>query len=37
MAQETSANIKTLGDAGFDDIQAYPAFGHYSIVTGIKP
>lgn len=28
---------KMLRDAGFDDIQAYPAFGHYSIVTGIKP
>ncbi|KIO48885.1 methyltransferase [Nitrosospira sp. NpAV] len=26
-----------LKAAGFDDIQAYPAFGHYSIVTGIKP
>lgn len=26
-----------LKAAGFDDIQVYPAFGHYSIVTGIKP
>ncbi|MDQ3185980.1 MAG: acetylserotonin O-methyltransferase [Pseudomonadota bacterium] len=26
-----------LKDAGFRDIQAYPAFGYYSIVTGIKP
>ncbi|ARO87630.1 methyltransferase [Nitrosospira lacus] len=28
---------KMLQDAGFDVIQAYPAFGHYSIVTGVKP
>lgn len=27
---------KMLEDAGFQDIQAYPAFGYYSIVTGIK-
>jgi predicted O-methyltransferase YrrM len=28
---------KMLKEAGFHDIQAYSAFGYYSIVTGIKP
>lgn len=26
-----------LADAGFRDIQTYPTFGYYSIVTGVKP
>jgi hypothetical protein len=26
-----------LADAGFNDIQVQPAFGYYSIVTGLKP
>ncbi|MEO6561721.1 MAG: methyltransferase [Nitrosospira sp.] len=28
---------KMLKDAGFYDVQAYPAFGYYSIVTATKP
>ncbi len=26
-----------LKDAGFHDIQVYPAFGYYNVVTGLKP
>jgi SAM-dependent methyltransferase len=31
---ELSAMLK---DAGFHDIQVYPAFGYFSVVTGVKP
>ncbi|SOD41420.1 methyltransferase [Nitrosovibrio sp. Nv4] len=33
-AQELST---MLSEAGFQDIQVYPAFGYYSVVTGLKP